>query len=859
MNNSNSSTRQTSQIYGLGSGICEDDAEIRCSKLPSNRQIIRCTMWHIQNPENSNQTKWQSGNLVLQKIIPFYQKANLPMISDKKCIEKILKLVADNAKMREIPMERRKMPNAMKKVEVMNNYLEKTFCLWPAAITLKNQEDMAFLNSMKTDRIATFGSHDKTFTDKIKRTTERKEQEIKRRKKHLATHESFSNKTLDHIEIDSNSSTTSYENDQLLEQNDSVQSHHHHRSRRTGTHAFIPHDILKREKVVSIATRLQITPTQQSAFVKALVEESGGVLAQLSTSYSTADRSRRSTTKTLADNIKETWKCPSLATVHWDSKSVSSLCNKYESEERLAVLVGNQNETKLLGTPSYKSGTDQSAGDIVSSLTVNLLHSWRCTENIVNMTFDTTASNTGHISAACISIQTKLDKALLWSGCRHHIGEVILSHVFSALQIETSKSPDISVFTRFRHFFSSIPHSNIDVNNLSCSDYSELNTDANTFLSSLRHSFQQLNLCSQKQVRDDYEELLDLSNIFLGTNDSLKKITFKKPGALHKARWMAKIIYSIKMCLLQKEILNLPSNPITNSHVMEKLQQFSTFVSHVYCSWWLSCSSAVDAPWNDLMFLKNLKKYECVNKLISNVAVKAFSRHLWYLTSEMVPLALFSRKTPAQTRQNLAHQILINKPHDVQICQPKYRFGTGYGKPKFPDVSDACNLEDLVGSDAWFTIKLLKIDSAFMELDTNEWDKSDAYNLSAQNIQSISVVNDTAERGVKLSCDFVGTSRSEHHYQNVLQVVEDNRKQYPNLRRKFEVNKVKDSNDIHLQKTKTAKLAAESPLLSIVNPEDWVAVIYNDCVNDQWYLGKVIHVVNDRIMISYMREICENK
>jgi len=72
-------------------------------------------MWHIQNPENSNQTKWQSGNLVLQKIIPFYQKANLPMISDKKCIEKILKLVADNAKMREIPMERRKMPNAMKK------------------------------------------------------------------------------------------------------------------------------------------------------------------------------------------------------------------------------------------------------------------------------------------------------------------------------------------------------------------------------------------------------------------------------------------------------------------------------------------------------------------------------------------------------------------------------------------------------------------------------------------------------------------------------------------------------------------------------------------------------------------------
>jgi hypothetical protein len=35
-----------------------------------------------------------------------------------------------------------------------------------------------------------------------------------------------------------------------------------------------------------------------------------------------------------------------------------------------------------------------------------------CMYVIVNMTFDITSSNTGHVSAACIAIQDKLQRAL---------------------------------------------------------------------------------------------------------------------------------------------------------------------------------------------------------------------------------------------------------------------------------------------------------------------------------------------------------------------------------------------------------------------------------------------------------------
>ena len=98
---------------------------------------------------------------------------------------------------------------------------------------------------------------------------------------------------------------------------------------------------------------------------------------------------------------------------------------------------------------SNNSSSKESSGNKIANLTLGLLYSWHCTESIVNMTFGTTASNTGYVSADCVTIQQRVGKALLWSGCRHHIGEVVLSHVFEDLKVETSKSPDVVLFSKF--------------------------------------------------------------------------------------------------------------------------------------------------------------------------------------------------------------------------------------------------------------------------------------------------------------------------------------------------------------------------------------------------------------------------
>ena len=126
---------------------------------------------------------------------------------------------------------------------------------------------------------------------------------------------------------------------------------------------------------------------------------------------------------------------------------MTSISNQNEKEEHLSVLLGNNDDVKLFRVPSYKLGTEEKSGDIISDLVVNMLKSWNCVDCIVNMVFDTTAANSGHLFGACVAILQSIQKRLLWSGCRYHIGEVILNQAFNDLQIKSylDKSPMASV------------------------------------------------------------------------------------------------------------------------------------------------------------------------------------------------------------------------------------------------------------------------------------------------------------------------------------------------------------------------------------------------------------------------------
>ena len=78
---------------------------------------------------------------------------------------------------------------------------------------------------------------------------------------------------------------------------------------------------------------------------------------------------------------------------------------------------------------------------------------------------------------------------------------------------------------------------------------------------------------------------MELSLLYLG-DTSVPFKSFKKTGALHKARWMSKILYSIKIVLLSIHITKAVGLKVcTNNTQFNKLQNFANFVVYVYVPW----------------------------------------------------------------------------------------------------------------------------------------------------------------------------------------------------------------------------------------------------------------------------------
>lgn len=82
-------------------------------------------------------------------------------------------------------------------------------------------------------------------------------------------------------------------------------------------------------------------------------------------------------------------------------------------------------------------------------------------------------------------------------------------------------------------------------------------------------------------------------------------------------------------------------------------------------------------------------------------------------------------------------------------------------------------------------LHVLQVDVSFFSEDVESWPGDRAYQASKANVLAINVVNDCAERAVKLSTGYLSSTRNEEHYQNVLQVVEHDRREKPNLRKQI--------------------------------------------------------------------------
>ncbi|GBM72676.1 hypothetical protein AVEN_213175-1 [Araneus ventricosus] len=92
-------------------------------------------------------------------------------------------------------------------------------------------------------------------------------------------------------------------------------------------------------------------------------------------------------------------------------------------------------------------------------------------------------------------------------------------------------------------------------------------------------------------------------------------------------------------------------------------------------------------------------------------------------------------------------------------------------------VNQEVNLSDFVTERSGKLFQKLNIDDAFLNLPSEEWKQNSNYLQGGERVRKLQVVNDTAERGVKLFQEF--NTKGEEEKQFLLQVVEANRKAVP--------------------------------------------------------------------------------
>src|SRR6218665_3991781 len=229
--------------------------------------------------------------------------------------------------------------------------------------------------------------------------------------------------------------------------------------------------------------------------------------------------------------------------VHWDGKLLPDISGNHKKVDRLPILVSGRGVERLFNVPKLPNGT----GEAMANAVVAAINDWHLVENVKALSFDITASNSGIRAGTAVLIEQRIEKALLHLACRHHIFEVVLGDVFNSLA-GPSTGPDILLFKRFKGAWPSMVYDRI-ADGMSDEKTATIFNN-NKVMMTEAVEFAVSCLQKESQPRDDYRELFELSLIYMG-HIPPRDIHLVAPGAMHRARWMAKAIYSLKLFLFR--------------------------------------------------------------------------------------------------------------------------------------------------------------------------------------------------------------------------------------------------------------------------------------------------------------------
>ncbi|KAL4100680.1 hypothetical protein QTP88_020714 [Uroleucon formosanum] len=648
-----------------------------------------------------------SAKLVIREVIIFWEKARIPVREEYHLLKKVESLYNEWRNLQK--HSTRKSAKDRKNEEIFVNKLNDIFDIAHARALdiMKIECDKQFLIAQKTKGrpgcLLGIDRKNQKLEECIEKNLKNKLERKKRVYEDMEISERvvnsetvvFSSASSDSDEIEEHNFNTILE-EEVIEQPNLFQLR--------GKTNFIT------DKMAAALDRCKISDRDAVHILLATAESFGININELiinrTSVNSIRQRFRKNRIEALRVNFNPSQIGPCV--VHWDGKLLPSLSEK-KLVDRLPIIISYKGIEQLLGVPELISGT----GENQATAVYQALENWSLTDNVQALCCDTTASNTGRLKGACILLEQKLEREILYLPCRHHIPEVVLRSAFE-IKIDTASAPDVPIFKRFQKCWP-----NINVNNF------HIGLEDTFVFQSLQNLKDELlifciNQLKQYQPRDDYKELLELTIIFLGQT---------------------------------------PPNV------------------RIYIKQWFCVRAAALAPNMDLQFIKDIILYEVIDEQISKSALKKMCGHLWYLTPEATSLAFFDDKVSSQTKikmvkamqsrdiESEANKRIILKPNEIYDYANK-------------DINDFRSIQ----SSNFFN--RFGIPMNFLDLDPKLWNENDQYKKSKELVNNINVVNDIAERGVKLIEDYNKLlTKNEDQKQYLLQVVSEYRQQFPDCKK----------------------------------------------------------------------------
>ncbi len=181
---------------------------------------------------------------------------------------------------------------------------------------------------------------------------------------------------------------------------------------------------------------------------------------------------------------------------------------------------------------------------------------------------------------------------------------------------------------------------------------------------------------------------------------------------------------------------------------------------------------AVEAPLNDFLLMGKLLRYH--EAKISSATSKKLGLHLWYLSEELVALALFDSRVISETKKlMLAAMDEASPGHPLK--RPRVDTSAFLGHN---------GLEQFCTSNSKTLFDILQLQTSFLAKDPSNWNDDETYQEALRTVKGLAVVNDRAERGVALIHDFnKQLTTKEDELQFLLQIVSEHRRQFPDCRK----------------------------------------------------------------------------